>query len=142
MARPRGKNRNHETAVPTNHVRETTTAQESRKRESGHGAGAPESGAKTGGGDGVEIEMRFRTKAGGEAEAGVVLEGLGIGLAVETRSCHVARERGRGGEEEELAGFRGLLGFWLGRRRGAALVRWWGTGKYKRKRAVLAGRGN
>ena len=41
--------------------------------------------------------LRFRTRAGGEgdAEAGVVLEGLGIGLAVETRSCHVARPMGR-----------------------------------------------
>lgn len=50
--------------------------------------------------DGVEIEMRalrFRTRAGGEAEAGVVLEGLGVGLAVETRSCHVAKARDRGG---------------------------------------------
>lgn len=41
----------------------------------------------------------LRTRAG-EAEAGVVLEGLGVGLAVETPSCHVvARTRGRGGGE-------------------------------------------
>lgn len=76
------------------------------RRESGHAKLDPESGADAVGATEtgvdcccVETEMRagFRTRTG-EAEARVVLQGFGIKLALETRSCHVARTGREGGD--------------------------------------------